>query len=51
MKPSNEFVFPDVNGIRIIGVGGILEYNVEAKNFSGLSSYTDKLIISAGQLH
>ncbi|MBI3773512.1 MAG: hypothetical protein HY272_12530 [Gammaproteobacteria bacterium] len=50
VKPSDEFVFQNANGNTVTGVGVVLEYNVEAKNFAGKMSYTDRLVVSSGQL-
>jgi len=48
--PRNEFVFANGNGNTITGVGVVLSYTVEAKNFNGQGSYTDRLVVSSGQL-
>lgn len=47
--PRDQFVFVN-NGRSVTGVGVVLEYNVEAKNQNGQGAYTDRLVISSGQL-
>ena len=50
VKPSDEFVFTNANGTTITGVGVVLEYNVEGRNFNGLWDHTERLTVSSGQL-
>jgi len=50
VKPSDEFVFTNANGTTTTGVGVVLEYSVEGKNFNRLWDYTERLVVSSGQL-
>ena len=50
VKPSDEFVFTNANGTTLTGVGVVLEYSVEGKNFAGLGDYTERLTVSSGRL-
>lgn len=50
VKPGDEFVYQNANGNTMMGVGVVLEYNIEARNFNGQMSYTDKLVVTSGQL-
>ena len=50
VKPSDEFVFTNANGTTLTGVGVVLEYSVEGKNFAGLGDYTERLTASSGRL-
>lgn len=47
--PRDQFVFLN-NGQTVVGVGVVLEYNVEAKNQNGLWDHTERLVISSGRL-
>jgi hypothetical protein len=50
VKPSDEFVFTNATGTTTKGVGVVLKYGVQAKNFNLLMDYTDVLTVSSGQL-
>lgn len=50
VKPRDEFVFINANGNTVTGVGVVLAYTVEARNFNGQFSYTERLVVSSGQL-
>lgn len=47
--PRDQFVFVN-SGQTVLGVGVVLEYNVEAKNQNGQWDHTERLVISSGQL-
>lgn len=50
IKPSDAFVYATSNGTMATGVGVVLSYTVEARNFNGQSSYTERLVVTSGQL-
>lgn len=50
VTPSDEFVFTNANGNSITGVGVVLEYNVEGRNFNHLWDHTERLTVVSGQL-
>lgn len=50
VTPSDEFVFTNANGTTTMGVGVVLEYSVEGKNFNRLWDFTERLTVSSGQL-
>lgn len=47
--PRDQFAFVN-NGQTVVGVGVVLEYNVEAKNQNGQWIHTDRLVIGSGLL-
>lgn len=47
--PRDQFAFVN-SGQTVVGVGVVLEYNVEAKNQNGQTVHTERLVITSGRL-